>query len=87
MKALSHSGVNPDFASLPANWGCRPTAAPTNSWALRTGEAFVVPGDEMRFNLLNRIESNAYDYHQTRSAEAEGNTKVVGKEVGEYAND
>jgi hypothetical protein len=79
--------VDFDDANLSADRGRHAPAAATNPWTLGTGEAFIVPRDEMRFDLLHGIQCNANDDHQTGTAEAEGNTKVVGKEVGEYAND
>src|SRR5262249_62011165 len=67
----------------PALCSCRPPAA--DAHAARTGEALVVPRDEVALNLLHGIERHAYDDQQTRAAEVERHLELALQQVRQYA--
>src|SRR5688572_10585805 len=60
---------------------------PADPWALRSGEALVVPRDEVRFDLLHGVERDTDDDQEVRAAELERHVQVLLQERRDHAHD
>ena len=72
-------------AQAPTGWP-DVTVAAAQAGATRTGEALVVPGDEVRLDLLHGVEGHADDDEQRGAAEVEGDVELVGEDGRQHAD-
>src|SRR5436190_13372471 len=67
--------------------GARPASpAPTDARAAWSGEPLIVAGDEVGFDLLNGIERDTNDDHESGAAEVERHLHLFVQQRGEHAD-